>query len=91
MLLTCQHTSHNQLTPARNTHHMLQELLESEPDRALIYSFWRLPLLWLAVLLIRALCICCLNPLFKAAGTRPFPTKIELPVQSCFLPASARR
>ena len=51
----------------------VQELLIQEPDRALIYSFWRLPLLWLAFVLVRALCICGLNPIFRLAGARELP------------------
>ena len=50
-----------------------QELYIEETNKALIWSFWRLPLLWLATILIRAICICGLNPLFRLAGARARP------------------
>ncbi|KAK9788845.1 hypothetical protein WJX73_003600 [Symbiochloris irregularis] len=45
------------------------ELLLQEPDRALIYSFWRLPFLWVVMFAVRGACILALNPLFSLAGT----------------------
>lgn len=35
----------------------------------LLITFWRLPLIYLAMLLIRCICICLLNPIFRLAGS----------------------
>lgn len=39
-------------------------------------TFWRLPLIYAAILLVRGLCICLLNPLFRLAGSHMSPGEI---------------
>ncbi|KAK9840543.1 hypothetical protein WJX81_000451 [Elliptochloris bilobata] len=46
-----------------------QEIYEDEGTLHALATLWRLPLLYLAVLGVRGLCILLLNPLFKLAGT----------------------
>ena len=47
----------------------VQEIYEDEGTLNALATLWRLPLLYLAVLGVRGLCIVVLNPLFKLAGT----------------------
>ena len=32
-------------------------------------TFWKLPLIYLAMMVVRGLCICLLNPIFRLAGS----------------------
>ena len=49
----------------------VQELHNEGASFALVMALiWRVPLLWLATIVIRAVCIMLLNPLFRAAGQR---------------------
>lgn len=49
---------------------ILQALYKEEGNaRAILITFWRLPLVYLALILVRGLCICLLNPIFRLAGS----------------------
>ena len=49
---------------------LLQSLYEAEGSwRALVVTFWKLPLIYLAMMVVRGLCICLLNPIFRLAGS----------------------
>ena len=46
-----------------------QELHEEGASLGVVMGLiWRVPLLWLATIIIRAVCILLLNPLFRLAG-----------------------
>lgn len=49
---------------------LLQSLYEQEGSwHALVVTFWKLPLIYLAMMAVRGLCICLLNPIFRLAGS----------------------
>lgn len=49
---------------------VLQSLYETSGSwHALVVTFWKLPLIYLAMMVVRGLCICLLNPIFRLAGS----------------------
>ena len=58
----------------------MQELFQSEGNLYILWvTFWRLPLLYMAMLAVRGLCIVLFNPLFRLAGARaPFDLFLAL-------------
>ena len=59
-------------SPVHDPAHMvLQELHKEGASVAVVLALiWRVPLLWVAVIVIRAVCILLMNPLFRYAGQR---------------------
>lgn len=48
----------------------MQSLYETSGSwHALVVTFWKLPLIYLAMMVVRGLCICLLNPIFRLAGS----------------------
>lgn len=61
-----------------------QEIYKDEGTLHALETLWRLPLLYLAVLVVRGICIVLLNPLFKLAGTGvPYPGRIAASGGAC--------
>ena len=58
-------------------HPDLQELYKTAGSwHALLITFWRLPLIYLAMMVVRCLCICLLNPIFRLAGSHMSPGEV---------------
>ena len=55
----------------------MQSLYEAQGNwTALWVTFWKLPLIYLAMMVVRGLCICLLNPIFRLAGSHMSASEI---------------